>query len=269
MERLTKKDIKRMYCFWMIMYIIIAVCLCNFSLTIYLINIVEIKKGTKFFEIVDNLTTNFYQKADLRNLLNYNGHTLSTENPIIINGYEDNELNIDLKSRIQSVHQKFQQSAMKIELKETNSFDIANKDSKLTVNKPKLTFSEPTNSLTTFSLNLDGFIKSNKNAKFTLLSKNQMIIKGNEGTYLQSKEALLSAENNLTLFSKNINSVFLTSNGIFFDSRRIPLADVEKGLRKSHIQYKVCICLPSGKLYRVKLAGIESSCAYLDNMKAC
>lgn len=79
-------------------------------------------------------------------------------------------------------------------------------------------------------------------------------VRGTEGTSLDGKEILISADGGLFLKSSNGSIRFLAQNGIYIDIDQIPVApDVTTTQNRSDVQYKLCICLPKGILYRVSL----------------
>lgn len=94
---------------------------------------------------------------------------------------------------------------------------------------------------------------------------NKIILRGIEGTSIDGKEILVSAEQNIYLRSSNGSIVLNAHNGIFMDIDRIYKLEtvIEFNQNNSNLQYKLCICYPKGALYRVQLSKLHS------NVDAC
>lgn len=95
-----------------------------------------------------------------------------------------------------------------------------------------------------------------------------MFVRGIEGTTIDGKEILASAEQNIFLKSSNGSLSINAMDGIFIDIGHIPVApDVSFSQVRNDLQYKLCICYPKGVLYRVQLSkmrGIEDPCRHFD-----
>lgn len=76
-------------------------------------------------------------------------------------------------------------------------------------------------------------------------------MKGNEGLYFEGKTIKWSADQDIYLKTLNGSVILDGGAGIFVEVNTLPLAgpvDLENGGRG---QYKLCICLPKGQLFRV------------------
>jgi hypothetical protein len=90
-------------------------------------------------------------------------------------------------------------------------------------------------------------------------SRQSIDIKGVEGTFVDGKSIFLGADGGILLKSQNGSIRFLSPNGIYIDIDRIPVApEVEQLENRSDLQFKLCICLPKGALYRVSLSKSHS-----------
>lgn len=92
------------------------------------------------------------------------------------------------------------------------------------------------------------------------LQAQNIFVRGIEGTSIDGKEILISAESGLFLKSSNGSIKMMSQNGIYIDIDRIPVAREEKDIHgKSDLLYKLCICLPKGNIYRVSLSSAHAS----------
>lgn len=88
-------------------------------------------------------------------------------------------------------------------------------------------------------------------------SNSSVQLRGNEGLHLQGKEILLRADQNLSLRSINGSIILNAVDGVFLDVDKLAVApskhklNVEDTYQKPIIQYKLCICMPKGVLFRI------------------
>lgn len=94
-------------------------------------------------------------------------------------------------------------------------------------------------------------ITSPVNESLTVNSDNQISIQGAEGASMESKDIVWSADTDIFLKSINGSIVFDAKDGIFIDIENIPVAPMFLQNSSGHEQYKVCICMPQGKLFKV------------------
>lgn len=95
-----------------------------------------------------------------------------------------------------------------------------------------------------------------------------LFVRGIEGTQLDGKEILFSATENVYLKSSNGSLHLESSDGIFIDLYRIPIASpITYSPVRNDLQFKLCVCYPKGILYRVQLSkmhGVDDVCSYFD-----
>lgn len=82
-------------------------------------------------------------------------------------------------------------------------------------------------------------------------TKGKLFLSGAEGISMDSQEMLWSAEQNIFLKSINGSIILASAEGTYLDIQRIPIVQIEHGLRAGPMQYKICVCMPAGKLFRV------------------
>lgn len=87
----------------------------------------------------------------------------------------------------------------------------------------------------------------------TSSNKSRISVRGSEGVHLKSKEILMDAEN-VHLKTHNGSIFFTTSNGVFLDVKRVPIVQERGGIRMEEKQYKICVCMPEGRLFRVAIS---------------
>lgn len=101
------------------------------------------------------------------------------------------------------------------------------------------------------------------NETLTLKTENYTRLKGNEGTSIAGSKMKWSAEGDIFLRSVN-GTVVLNSKGIYLDVQNLPVVLSNKFA--AH-QYKLCICMPSGMIFRVPISTSYNShlaCSMID-----
>lgn len=86
-----------------------------------------------------------------------------------------------------------------------------------------------------------------------ILRSDKMIrIKGNEGVGARGRELLFRADQDLSLRSINGSIILDGAEGIIVDVDGMAVAEKKEEAFNNRIpQYKLCICMPSGQLFRI------------------
>lgn len=95
-------------------------------------------------------------------------------------------------------------------------------------------------------------ITSPVNESLAIKSDSQISLHGAEGVRVESKDIVWSADADVLLKSVNGNVVLDAKDGITINVENIPVAPMFlPSPVTSHEQYKVCVCMPQGKLFKV------------------
>lgn len=88
-------------------------------------------------------------------------------------------------------------------------------------------------------------------------TKGRVLLRGNEGVTMDAKEILLSADQNVQF--KTINgSIYLSGHlGAYLDMKAMPVVGEHDGIKIDNKQYKICVCMPQGKLFRVPITNVN------------
>lgn len=93
---------------------------------------------------------------------------------------------------------------------------------------------------------------------------NKISIRGSEGVKINGEELVLDAEN--VFLTAHNGTIYLNSEqGIHLDIKRIPIIQERSGLKMEEKQYKICVCMPGGRLFRVSLPQkniVKDVCSY-------
>lgn len=137
-----------------------------------------------------------------------------------------------------------------IVFKGINNFEIKEKENEtfLSLNEPIFSNLRNTNNLKT-KYTYTNKIRSPRKSELKIDGK-QLNLKGAEGTQIDSKEIVWSADQDIYLKSINGSIVLSSKEGVFIDIKRIPVARIDTNNYVTS-QFKVCVCMPEGKLFRI------------------
>lgn len=88
-------------------------------------------------------------------------------------------------------------------------------------------------------------------------TKGKLVMRGSEGVKMEAKEILLSADQNIQFRTKD-GTIYLDGNqGTFLDMKNIPIVGEHEGIKMENRQYKICVCMPQGRLFRVPVSNVN------------
>lgn len=182
---------------------------------------------------------------------------------------DDNFIKLDLLDRRGFASNRFSMGSNGTNIYNINQINIKDPETNLPIfssSRRKYNFEKTMKNLKTkavFASELTSPI--NENLKLEALN---LFIRGIEGTQMEGKEILFSATENVFLKSSNGSLRLESTDGIFIDLYRIPIATpIQYSPVRNDLQFKLCVCYPKGVLYRVqmsKMHGVEDVCSYFD-----
>nr|CAD7410658.1 unnamed protein product [Timema cristinae] len=111
-------------------------------------------------------------------------------------------------------------------------------------------------------------ITSPVSSSLDLQADKYAFLRGNEGTHVDGREIVWSADQDIFLKSVNGSVILSGREGVSLDVKNIPVAQVSPpGGNSRAAQFKVCVCMPGGKLFRVPVPvgkRIQASCNHVD-----
>jgi beta-sarcoglycan len=164
---------------------------------------------------------------------------------------------VNLINRFGHNHNKFSISHHNgTELKGINLVDMRDPtthESIFLFNKPKFHLNNSLLNLEAHQIASNRITSSVKESLHLQSRKGSVYVKGIEGTYLDGKEMLITGDQNIMLKSSN-GTIELNSSslgGVYIDLKLLKGHDefADKGLP----QYKLCVCMPQGRVFRVQI----------------
>lgn len=276
--------------FWGLIILLFLLVIGNFILTLMIISFFKIGMGMESIKLVPEMKTiKFYGSIDFNKIYKKDGLIESfRDSPAVIEGEfcnqalklellqsshsfsaDDTFIKFNLIDRKGSITNRFLMGSNGTEFKGINSMSIKDPDTNLPIfasTKLKYNMEKPTRNLEATVVYASELVSS-VDKKLDIQSIN-MFVRGIEGTTIDGKEILVSAEQNIFLKSSNGTITMNALNGIYIGIDKIAIApDLHFSQTHNDLQYKLCVCFPKGVLYRVQLAklpGIDDPCRHFD-----
>lgn len=248
------------YLFWTMVVLLFMLALGNLILTFVILGVLRLGQGMESLELVpEESLIKFYGNTDLDNIYKRDGKLESfSESPMEIVG--------DLSSLQVSILDSAEENKPTLEfglkssaVKNVESFEVRDPES----GKSLFSTDFPNFGLPSGVDKLDVQVALTKRVSSpideSLMIKSDSFIKlkGSEGVHIDGKEIIWSADRDIFLKSVNRSLILNGRDGVFIDVKTIPLAS---GIREMspNGQYKICVCMPNGKLFRLPVSPRQS-----------
>lgn len=237
--------------FWGLVVVLLLLASGNLLLTFFAMGVLRLGYGMESIELLPGThTTKFYGRADLGNIYKKDGLIYSySDTPFSIQG--DNS-KVSLSLRTSNTPPVLSVAPEKTEIHSVESFQVI----------------DPRSGNTVFSTNYPNFglpqhvknlnVKRSRTARITsptssdlkIRSDSTIRLKGNEGMSFDGGKLTWSADQDIYVKSVNGSILLETGAGIMVDVNTLPLAG-PLDVAKDRGQYKLCMCMPQGQLFRV------------------
>lgn len=244
------------FAFWTIVTLLFILTIGNLLLTITIIGVLRMSKGMQSIELIpEEEIIKFFGTTDLDRIYKRDGNIEGfIDEPVEIIGDAGNVL-VNLLHRSGHSHTKLLINKNGINFKGINSFEIEDPISGeivFTTHRPHYNIPNGVNNLNAKIISTSRITSPIE--KSLEIESNKTVLRGSEGLTLDSQEILIVSEDKI-IINNTIGSTYLISNndGIYLDMDRIPVINSEHGIRSASIQYKICVCMPQGKLFRIPI----------------
>lgn len=257
-----KKE-RQSYAFLTIIVVLLILSVGNLLLTLIIMGVLNFGKGIYGMEIIpEENVIKFSHNTDLERIYikSYEKFDSFNQESMTIAGI-DNAVNIRMHHRNGQSSNRMIVDESGVQFQGTNTFELNNKrayvDNILSTHRPQYNIPNGANKLIT-NTNSASRIVSPLN-KFLNISAvdNHVNVKGSEGILIKATNTYIQVENNIIINSTN-GDLYLQSSGIYLNVDKIPIVNKEMGLRTGNIQYKICVCMPHGTLFRVIIPRIHN-----------
>lgn len=245
---------RKTYAFWTLVMLLFFLALGNLLLTFIILGVLRLGQGMESLELVpEKSLIMFYGNTDLDRIYKRDGKLEGfSECPVEMIGDNGSVyINlVDKEGRVTEPRINVNHSSTTVT--GVHSFDVR----------------DPLTGHSVFSTGFPNFglprgvkkldirmaqtqrITSPVNSSLFLRSDTYTRLRGTEGTRMEGREIVWSADQDIYLKSVNGSVILSGHEGISVDVKSIPIA-LGDGGNPTSVQYKVCVCMPEGKLFRV------------------
>lgn len=265
---------QKTYLFWILVFIIFFIAAVNFTILVIMISVLRIGEGMESIEIVSkDDVIKFHGAADLDHVLYSDGS---------LKGFQNVPLEIQSDEGSVIVSMKNTHDDTNVDKIEINDREIA------FTNVDKFFVQDPTSRRNIFSTDYKDFkipkglplldvkklrvkrLLSTHNSNLTVRSDTITRLRGNGGLSVRGKEIFLAADGDVYLNSVN-GSIYLLADNIKIDMKHVPIvipnATFDVGGVRAVKQFKLCVCMPQGYLFKVPIlqnARSHLACKFID-----
>ncbi|XP_018324889.1 beta-sarcoglycan [Agrilus planipennis] len=241
---------RKTFAFWTLVFLLCVLAMGNFILTLSILGVLRLGQGMQSLELVpDESTVKFFGDADLDQLYKRDGR---------LEGFKDSPIEIsgDGGPVILTIIPKLRRSFNKLIMNNTgtyfkhfNNFRVTHGlNSIFSLTDPQFNIVSDMGNLQT-KITETNRVVSPIDRSLNIEGK-KIELKGAEGIDVEGKEIIWTADQNVYLKSVNGSVIMSSNEGLFVDVKKIPLANTK---HNGHVtaQYKLCVCMPEGKLFRL------------------
>lgn len=266
---------QKTYIFWILVFIIFFIAAVNFSILVIMMSVLRIgEEGMESVEIVSkDKLIKFHGDADLDQVLFSDGplkgfqnvpfKIQSDEGSVIVSMKNINDEQNANKIRITDKEIMFsnvEKFFVYDPISRRNIFSTDYKDFKIPKGLPNLDVKK---------LRVKRLL-SPLHSNLTVRSDSITRFRGNGGLAVQGKEISFAADGDIYLNSVN-GSIYLLADNIKIDMKHVPVVVPNatfdfSGMRPIH-QFKLCVCMPQGYLFKVPILNNVKShlaCQFVD-----
>lgn len=269
-QYLTKTGLRgrKTFAFWTLVGLIFILAVGNLVLTITILGVLRLGQGMQSLELIsEQSAVKFYGNADLGHIYKRDGRLESfADSPVEISSQGGGVLfNLTLRSGRPVNRLTLGKNGMSLSGFENFEVKTKSNDVIFSTATPNLNAVKNASIMHTRMAEANRIV-SPMNEKLKVESKN-VNLKGAEGTLMESREIIWSADQDIYLKSINGSLVLSGKEGTFVDIRRIPVVEPSQNVNTYvSSQYKVCVCMPQGKLFRVPVPNSVNARVYCNHI---
>lgn len=241
---------RKTYLFWTLIGLLCLLAWSNTVLTVVMFRVLRIGRGMESMEIIPSANlVKFNGLIDLGRVYKPDGNIESFKyESIEISGYRS-QISIDIEDNKGFIRNMMNLEHNGTEFNGLQYFEITDPRKHQTVfstRAPEFRFLEGVRNLNTRSVKTKR-ITSSYEDKLMLKADSVARLKGNEGSNIEGRIVSWTADQ--TVYLHSLNGSILLSGNTGLAIKNIPI--VTNTGHSLVAQYKVCICMPHGKLFRV------------------
>nr|CAD7573412.1 unnamed protein product [Timema californicum] len=262
---------RKTYAFWTLVMLLFVLSLGNLLLTFIILGVLRLGQGMESLELVpEESLVVFYGNTDLDTIYKRDGKLEGfDECPVELTG-DSGSVFINVIDSGGKVDPKISVGLNSTFIAGIKSFEVRDP----TTGHPIFSTGFPNFGLPRGVEHLDvkmvqtHRITSPVSSGLDIQADKYAFLRGNEGTHVDGREIVWSADQDIFLKSVNGSVILSGREGVSLDVKNIPVAQVNPsgGISRA-AQFKVCVCMPGGKLFRVPVPvekRIQASCNHVE-----
>lgn len=257
---------RKTFAFWTLVGLLFVLAVGNLILTITILGVLRLGLRMQSMELIsEESTIKFFGDTHLDHVYKADGKIESFRDVPLKIESEDGSILFNLESKSSRPITKLLLEKNQTAFQGFDSFEIRNQFNNVIFSTVSPHFHNLNNAhcLRTKKVTTNRIVGP-KNEKL-LINYTTISLKGAEGTQMESREVVWSAGGDIYLKSINGSLVLSGKEGTYVDITAIPMAQTDdRSSGSSH--YKVCVCMPHGKLFRIPIAKGNSS-TYCNHIK--
>lgn len=277
------------FAFWTIVAIMFVLALGNLALTMTIVGVLRVGRGMQHMELVPEAETiKFNGVIDLDRIVKRDGRIegfgdvpVSITGITIINLLKLAEINILFPGDNAAVqiallkpnghaHNRLVLSKNGTTFYGLNQFDVKHAQTGepiFSAHKPHFNIPAGVDNLHAKAIGATRITAPIDETLAVNSTRGKILFRGTEGVRLASRELRMSADQNVYLRSLNGSIVLDGANGVVIDVQSIPIVG-EHGVKLERTHYKLCVCMPQGRLFRIPVVhsghGAKGLCSHFD-----
>lgn len=261
---------RKTFAFWTLVCLLLLLAFGNLILTLTILGVLRLGHGMNSLELVPEASAiKFFGNTDLGHVYKVDGKINGfLDDPVEINSEENGSLLLDLIRRGGRPVNKLTMNSRGTVINNTalfSVFGIKDNEKIFSVTNPYFSLLNGADKLST-KMTLTNRVTSLNNRSLEIKGDTSVHLKGNEGTKMESNQIFWSADQDIYLSSVNGSLVFNGKDGISIDIKNIPIVQNENSASLS-TQFKLCVCLPHGKLFKIPVLQGQGSRVNCNHIK--
>ncbi|XP_039762436.1 uncharacterized protein LOC120635478 [Pararge aegeria] len=269
---------RRTFAFWTLVCLLFVLAIGNLVLTFTILAVLRLGQGLESMEFLpEHNAMKLFGSANLDHVYKRDGLIESFRDTPMSLTSENGSVLFNLQTRLSRAETKLAVNSSGVFVRGVSSLELTDPDSGeqvFSTASAALTLGNSLNNLNAKQVSTKR-ISSPVDEDLTFRSEASAHLRGAEGTHMESKELFWKADQDIYLKSINGSVVLSGKEGVFIDVRYLPIALPLNKTEKFHGtgQFKVCVCMPQGKLFRIAVPnGQKVTCSHVnmtDDMNPC
>lgn len=250
---------RKTFAFWTLVVLLVVLAITNLLLTVAILSVLKIGRNMESIELIsEEDTIKFFGETDFGHLYKRNGRLEGFKyNPVEIEA-QNGAIILSITTKSGRLSTKLKIDANGTIFSGLDQFIIRSKSNKIVYSTTNQSFNalKKAKNLKSRSVHTNR-VSANKDLRFDGKLVN---LKGAEGTLLDGKMLDIKADQDVHIKSINGSVVLKPQGGVIFVMDKLP----KGGKISSSFQYKVCVCMPQGKFFRVPVSNTFNSCSHIN-----